>query len=248
MAKQELKLNTQAPNTLDGRQVRALAFMPAREALLDQLLGDFSSSSRRALVVGGGYSPLAQALLDRGFETTVVDPSEEAVEIARSLTPGARFMVAPSVTIDPSLGDFDLVYCADTLETHDHLDQMMGQLAKALAPGGWLILDTVADTVIAKFIYLLAFQRLPFSKIMPSPRYAASRLRNPEAIRLALRNAELSLEKIIGFETGIHWSPGEHGAQTSLGANFRPGDSRRLRVQVERRSSPTCGYLFRRRT
>lgn len=203
MAKQVITLNARGSGILDGRQVRAMAFAPARDQLLHRIFSAGDSSTMRpsrALVIGGGYSPIAGALRDRGFETTAVDPSAAATAIARSGAPEERFSTAPATDLGVEEESFDFVYCADTLEVGDDLDGMIGAAAATARPGATLIFDTVTDTPIAKLIYLLAFQRLPFTRIMPPGRYAASRLRNPRDLERACRRAGVSINAIVGFE------------------------------------------------
>jgi len=198
--RQNIAVNTLGPGVLDGRQVRAMAFAPARDDMLDRVLTGRHLRDGRALLVGGGYSPLAAALRDRGLDTTAIDSSPEATAIARSTTPGATFHTAPATDLGVEPGSFDLVYCADTLEVTHDIDALLAGLATALRQGGTLILDTVTDTLIAKLIYLVAFQRLPFTRIMPPGRYAADRLWNPRDLARACDAAGITVDSVVGFE------------------------------------------------
>lgn len=200
--RQKITLNERGPGVLDGRQVRAMAFAHARDDLLDQVLSGrhLAHGQARALVVGGGYSPLAASLRDRGLDTTAIDSSTTATTIARETTDGVTFRTAPPTALGVEPRSFDLVYCADTLEVASDLDAVMASLSSALRQGGTLILDTVTDTVIAKLIYLLAFQRLPFTQIMPPGRYSAARLRNPRDVELSCAAVGLTVDSVIGFE------------------------------------------------
>lgn len=200
MTRQTIMLNARGPGIVDGRQVRAAAFGLARDQLLDRVLADRGLDGGDALVVGGGYSPLPAALRDRGFTTTAIDSSGEATAIARTLTSGVRFLTAPARDLPVEPGSFDLVYCADTLEVSDDREAVLNALALALRPGGTLILDTVTDTLMAKLIYLLAFQRLALTRIMPADRYSASQLQNPESLRRACELSGLDIDEVIGFE------------------------------------------------
>ncbi|MDF0530388.1 class I SAM-dependent methyltransferase [Tsukamurella sp. 8F] len=179
-----------------------MAFAPARRQLLDQTMHDrgLDGAGSRALVVGGGYSPIAADLRDRGFDVTAVDPSPAATEIARADTPGVTFRTAPPTALGVDSTSFDLVYAADTLEITDDLDTVLAQLSDAARPGSTVVLDTVTDTVIAKLVYLIAFPRLPFTRIMPADRYVSSRLRNPRDLKRACRRAGMNVDSIIGFE------------------------------------------------
>lgn len=201
----KITINARGPDVLDGRQVRAMAFAPARRQLLDRIGCDLGpvGTGGRALVVGGGYSPIPADLRDRGFTVTAIDPSPEATAIARGDTSGVDFRAAPPDALaleDDEMAAFDLVYLADTVEVTDDLDGVLSQVADAARPGGTVVLDTVTDTVVAKIIYLIAFPRLPFTRIMPPGRYAASRLREPARLEDACRRAGLTVNAVVGFE------------------------------------------------
>ena len=203
MRRRKITLNTHGPGIIDGRQIRAAAFVPAREQLLDRILqerADLAHGSRRALVIGAGYSPLPSALRDRGFQTTAIDPSAEATAIAQAHTPQVDFRTASASGLKVEPASFDLVYCTDTLEVDDNLDGVLAAVEKAARPGAVVILDTVTDTAIAKLIYLLVFQRLWFTSIVPPGRYSSDRLRNPLELEEACRRAGLAVDTVIGFE------------------------------------------------
>lgn len=199
MPKQKLALNERGADVLDGRQVRAMAFVPAREQILDRI--DARKSDRgRALVVGGGYSPIAASLRDRGYTTTAVDPSPAATALAEAEVHGITFFTGIPTALGAEDEWFDLVYCADTLEVVDDAVAVLAELARVARPGATIILDTVTDTLIAKLIYLLAFQRLPFTRIMPQRRYSASRLRNPRYLAGACLQLGIAIDSVVGFE------------------------------------------------
>lgn len=203
MMRQQLRLDARGPGILDGRQVRAMAFVPAREQLLDQLLRERRwprAGQRRALVVGGGYSPLPVALRDRGFVTTALDSSASATAIGAADTPEVEWRTARPSEPHVEPASFDLVYCADTLEVEADVDSILAALAAAAKPGATVVLDTVTNTFVARLIYLVAFQRLPWTRIMPSRRYSHDRLRNPSLLIQASQQAGLSIDNVIGFE------------------------------------------------
>lgn len=46
----------------------------------------------------------------------------------------------------------------------------------------------------------MAFQRLPFTRIMPARRYFSDRLRSPVALTEAARHAGIEVHTFVGFE------------------------------------------------
>lgn len=200
-----IRLNTVAPDTLDGRNVRASAFEPARVALLNSSrIEEVSAASgvvdRTALVIGGGYSRLPGLLRDRGFTTTAADSSDEATAIAGRCAEGVTHLVAHPARLPVADAAYDLVYCADTLEVLDDIAPVLAEIQRVARPGATIVLDTVAKTFLAKAIYLLAFQRIPFTRIMPPGRYAAARLRDPGDLAATCASVGIDITEIIGFE------------------------------------------------
>lgn len=188
-----IELDSPAPNTVDGRHIRAVVFQAARLEYIESTLAaaDFAAAGRRALVVGGGRGLLAAGLAARGFDVVSIDPSARATEIAAALAREqgldvvCRTAPAEDLGIEPQ--SFDLAYYADTFEITGDIDRVLDQAHAALKPGGVLMYDTVDRTAVSRLIYLLAFQRFPFARIMPPGRYAASRLRPPAELTEALR-------------------------------------------------------------
>lgn len=196
----QLILNSTADGVIDGRNVRASAFEPARRQLLDSLPRP-TSLPATALVVGGGYSRLPRIVSELGYTTTSADPSEESVAIARDRGTGSvTALVAPATGLPLEDESFDLVYCADTLEVTDDADGVLHELHRVTKPGGTVVFDTVTATPVARLIYLVAFQRLPFTRIMPRGRYRGDRLRRPSTLRTACDAVGLTVETVVGFE------------------------------------------------
>jgi 2-polyprenyl-6-hydroxyphenyl methylase/3-demethylubiquinone-9 3-methyltransferase len=201
-----IELDSRVAGTVDGRQIRAVAFQDVR---LDYVTGTMNSlglaaAGSRALVVGSGRGLLAGGLARLGFAVVAVDPSATATAMAQQAHEHEGLTVehqtAPAE--DPGLGDeaFDLAYYADTLEITAHPDRVIEQAARILKPGGVLIYDTVNRTLLSRLIYLGAFQALPFTRIMPRGRYAAARLRTPAEMVALLDRHGLHNQDICGFK------------------------------------------------
>ncbi|MFJ9852257.1 class I SAM-dependent methyltransferase [Streptomyces sp. NPDC101150] len=195
-----IALDSPDPEAVDGRQIRAAAFQDVRLTYTFTVLeGLGRAASGRALVMGGGRGLLARGLARLGFEVTAVDPSRAATAMARTAAERAGLAIehraAPAE--DPGLpaAAFDLVYLADTLEITSDPDRVIARAAHALKPDGILVYDTVNRTVLSRLVYLVAFQRLPMTRVVPAGRYAARRLRKPAEVaalvaRHGLRHAE----------------------------------------------------------
>jgi 2-polyprenyl-6-hydroxyphenyl methylase / 3-demethylubiquinone-9 3-methyltransferase len=201
-----IELDTRSPDTIDGRQIRAVTFQAVRleyvRGLLDRL--GLTPTGSRALVVGSGRGLLAGGLARLGFDVVAVDPSATATEIAREANQRERLSITHRTADAESLGlddsAFDIAYYADTFEITPHLDQVIQEAARVLKPNGLLIYDTVNRTLLSRLIYLGAFQSLPMTRIMPAGRYSAARLQVPAELTAALGRHGLANEDICGFK------------------------------------------------
>jgi 2-polyprenyl-6-hydroxyphenyl methylase / 3-demethylubiquinone-9 3-methyltransferase len=200
-----IELDSPAPGTVDGRQIRAVAFQDVRMEYVTGVLNSvgLAAAGRRALVAGSGRGLLAGGLARMGFDVVAVDPSATATVMARQAHQHENLTVvhktAPAEDLGMADEVFDLVYIADTLEITDDLDRVIEQAARALKPDGVLIYDTVNRTLLSRLIYLGAFQALPFTRIMPPGRYAAARLRPPAELAALLDRHGLRNQDICEF-------------------------------------------------
>ncbi|MDT0545017.1 MULTISPECIES: class I SAM-dependent methyltransferase [Streptomyces] len=206
-----VELDSPLPETVDGRQIRAVAFQASRLEYVDKTLRSvgLTAAGSRALVVGSGRGLLARGLAGVGFDVVAIDPSASATAIAREAGEreagererfAVRYETAPPEELGVAAAAFDLVYYADTFEVTPALDPVLAEGARALAPDGVLVYDTVNRTLVSRLIYLIAFQRLPMTRIMPPGRYAAERLRTPAEMTEALRRHELRNQDICDFK------------------------------------------------
>jgi 2-polyprenyl-6-hydroxyphenyl methylase/3-demethylubiquinone-9 3-methyltransferase len=201
-----IELDSRAPGTVDGRQIRAVAFQDVRMEYVTGAMKKtgLAAAGSRALVVGSGRGLLAGGLARLGFGVVAVDPSATATTMAREAHErenlAIEHKIAPAADLGLEDGAFDMAYYADTLEITPHPDRVIEQAARVLKPGGVLIYDTVNRTFWSRLIYLGAFQALPLTRIMPPGRYAAARLRTPAELVALLDRHGLRNQDICGFK------------------------------------------------
>ncbi|QFG24507.1 bifunctional 2-polyprenyl-6-hydroxyphenol methylase/3-demethylubiquinol 3-O-methyltransferase UbiG [Actinomadura sp. WMMB 499] len=195
-----IELDSPRPGAIDGRRLRAVAFQDVRM----EYLAKHGLAEGRALVLGGGTGVLPRGLARAGLDVTALDPSPAATRMARDAAATEDLAVehrtARAEDADVPPGSFDLVYVADTFEITGDLDRVVERAARAVRPGGALAYDTVNRTVPAKLVYLGAFQRLPWTRIMPAGRYASDRLRRPSEVAAALSRHGLRPADVCGFK------------------------------------------------
>jgi 2-polyprenyl-6-hydroxyphenyl methylase/3-demethylubiquinone-9 3-methyltransferase len=193
-----IELDTDDPDAIDGRELRAVAFQDVRLQYVRRVLPE---AARHALVVGSGRGRLARGLAGLGLDVVAVDPSATATGLARAAdTAGVAHHTAAPESLPCPDHAFDLVYCADTLETTPDLDGVIREAARVLRPDGVLVYDTVNRTLPGRLVYLVAFQRLPFTRIMPPDRYRADRLRRPGELATVLAAHGLTNQDVCGFK------------------------------------------------
>ena len=201
-----IELDSRDEHAIDGRHVRAVAFQRVRLEYVQASLRTLPTpaSARAALVLGSGKGDLARGLAGLGLRVTAVDPSPVATEVARerSLERGVtvEHVTARAEDLGFADGTFDLVYCADTFEVTERLEAVVSEAARVLRPGGVLFYDTVNRTPLARIIYLGAFQRIGFTRIVPAGRYARSRLRPPEEVVAVMAAHGLESKDVCSFK------------------------------------------------
>ncbi|WP_227983345.1 class I SAM-dependent methyltransferase [Nocardia spumae] len=201
-----IELDSPTPGAIDGRHIRAISFQEVRLTYVVSTLRrlGIDPAGCSALVIGSGRGLLARGLAGLGCRVVALDPSAEATGLAREAARGEAVEYATASAEQPGrYGEtFDIVYCADTFEITDDLDGVLAQVSRLLRPDGVLCYDTVNRTPISRLVYLVAFQSLPFTRIMPRGRYTAARLRTPGEVAATLTAHGLRGDNICSFKPG----------------------------------------------
>jgi ubiquinone/menaquinone biosynthesis C-methylase UbiE len=114
-----------------------------------------ASPGQRVLFVGGMFG-VAAALLAKGLSVTVVDYTDEMVEIGKDRVPGATVSKADLRAL-PFESEFDLVLVVGRVFTHmltdDDLSHAIKGCKRALRKGGALFADNYEDTRVQQTSY-----------------------------------------------------------------------------------------------
>lgn len=184
---------------------------PVRLAFLRQAIDThWSADSRgvrplagkRALDVGCGAGLLCEPLARLGAAVTGVDAAQENIAVA------SAHAVGSGLNIDYRCGDvgglglngYDLVTSMEVIEHVADKAAFLGALAKALVPGGLMVLSTPNRTAASKLLLVEGAERLG---MIPRGTHHWDDFVTPEELGELLRGVGLTM----GVPLGIGWSP-----------------------------------------
>ncbi|MFE0772481.1 class I SAM-dependent methyltransferase [Streptomyces sp. NPDC058861] len=132
-------------DALGAEYEKAFAGSEAHRRSLERLLGRLAPGSRVLDVGSGTGRPTAETLADAGHEVLGVDVSPVMVELASRQVPAASFRCADVRDLPLDDASFDAVCVYFSLLQLDRREQTetVRRLARALRPGGHLVLATV---------------------------------------------------------------------------------------------------------
>jgi ubiquinone/menaquinone biosynthesis C-methylase UbiE len=132
-------------DALGAAYEKAFAHSQAHRRSLDWLLGRLAPGSRVLDVGSGTGRPTAETLARAGHEVLGVDVSPVMTGLATRQVPGATFACADVRDLPLDDGSFHAVCVYFSLLQMDRAQQtaLIGRLARALRPGGSLVLATV---------------------------------------------------------------------------------------------------------
>ena len=163
-------------------------------------------AGRRSLDVGCGAGLLAEPLARMGAAVTGVDAAGEAIAAARAHARGQGLAVdyrhGGIEDVDANSEDrrFDLVTAMEVIEHVTDPAAFAAGLARALAPGGLLVLSTPNRTALSRTMIVTLAEG--FGRI-PRGTHDADRFITPDEMRALLAGAGLEVVDV----TGLAWSP-----------------------------------------
>lgn len=152
-----------ASSSFDERPFRA-----ENQGLLDAFAS--LAPPGRLLDVGCASGWLLKHAAERGWKATGVEPSPAAAEFARSLGLDVRHGDLVVARFEP--GRFDLVYMGDVLEHVPDCRATLAEVARVLAPGGFLYLrGPITTHSLARGLGLALYRALGRDIVLREPPY-----------------------------------------------------------------------------
>ncbi|MFF3846646.1 class I SAM-dependent methyltransferase [Streptomyces sp. NPDC002328] len=132
-------------DALGSAYEKAFAHSEAHRRSLEWLMGRLAPGSRVLDVGSGTGRPTAETLAGAGHDVLGVDVSPVMVDLAARQVPAATFRCADVRELPLEDGSFDAVCVYFSLLQMTRAEQaaLIGRLARALRPGGSLVLATV---------------------------------------------------------------------------------------------------------
>ena len=202
MAREPGLYDRHGPDWWDGstRWLRQLSkLVPARLALFDAVIDDWSGLEVLDLGCGGGF--MAEALARRGACVTGVDPSGPALAAGRLHAAGADLAIdyrqGRGEAVPVATGTMDAVVCVDVLEHVDDLDRVLDEVRRVLKPGGLLLFDTINRTWLAALVMVTLGETV--LGLLPRGTHDPSRFVRPDALRRGLVARGFEVPPFLGF-------------------------------------------------
>lgn len=118
----------------------------ARREILRQVVGAIASGTAPVADVGCGTGGNAAAFADRGHPVLGLDPSEDAIRLARQRFPRVAFQVSDDATNARShLAEGGVLLLTDVLEHVKDDDALLDAAVSAVPVGGHLVITVPAD-------------------------------------------------------------------------------------------------------
>ncbi len=151
---------------------------------------------RRILDIGGGTGRTASALIQNGFEVTVLDRNENIMRFGREIHSSLIFIKGDAYRLPFKSGIFDEVLLEEIVEHFDDQEKAIEEVHRVLRPGGRVILSTPNKYQFRFYIFLLRLVTLRFSELTEHVKSHTSELNSDQLERLFSKFTE---RRVLGI-------------------------------------------------
>jgi len=174
------------------------------ESRVNRVFGKNALRQQEVLEAGCGGGLIAYELARRGALITGIDPSENALAVARAkmqeneLGQSAYFEQGYAESLPYADGSFSVIVCLDVLEHVRDLQTTLKEITRVLAPGGIFIFDTINRTFLARLALIWIGESLPINGL-PSGIHDYQKFIKPDELRNMLIANGLLIGEMTGF-------------------------------------------------
>lgn len=174
------------------------------ESRFNRVFGGSALAQQEILEIGCGGGLLCQGLAERGAIMVGIDPSPNALAVARKII--ERRESGQSVSYQQGLaeqlpyadGSFLAIICLDVLEHVGDLRATLAEIARVLAPGGIFIFDTINRTLIARAVLIWIGENIPGTSLEPGI-HTYEKFIKPRELRSCIAEQGLRVRELVGF-------------------------------------------------
>ncbi|GAC1354107.1 MAG: bifunctional 2-polyprenyl-6-hydroxyphenol methylase/3-demethylubiquinol 3-O-methyltransferase UbiG [Ktedonobacteraceae bacterium] len=174
------------------------------ESRVNRVFGKNALLQQEVLEVGCGGGLIGYELAQRGALIIGIDPSENALEVARDkvqqsgLGQSAYFEQGYAESLPYADGSFSVIVCLDVLEHVRDLHTTIKEITRVLAPGGIFIFDTVNRTFLARLALIWIGEGIPINGLIPGI-HDYQKFIKPKELRDELIANGLLIGEMTGF-------------------------------------------------
>ncbi|HEX9037157.1 MAG TPA: bifunctional 2-polyprenyl-6-hydroxyphenol methylase/3-demethylubiquinol 3-O-methyltransferase UbiG [Ktedonobacterales bacterium] len=159
------------------------------------------------LDVGCGGGLLAEELARWGCAVTGIDPASRALAVAAEHAAASgldiHYVAGAGEALPVGSEAYHIVVCCDTLEHVEDPERVVGEIARALAPGGVFLFDTINRTIASGALAIWLLQEFPLTRILPRHLHVWERFIRPDELLAILERNGLELREVVGLTPRI---------------------------------------------
>ena len=174
------------------------------EACITRVFGERAIEQQEILEVGCGGGLICEQLARRKATMVGIDPSQEALEVARAhaqqagLGQSIFYEQGYAEALPYADGSFSVIVCLDTLEHVRDLKATIREIARVLAPGGVFVFDTINRTWLARVLLIWYGEHFPSGGLVPGVHNYHDFIK-PKELRGLLTGSGLQIREVTGF-------------------------------------------------
>jgi len=107
-----------------------------------RMLDRYVVSKGTFLEIGSSGGFMTEAMRERGYRCTGVEPDAPGVTYAQEHYPGSTFINGFFQAVEAELGQFDAIYCSEVIEHVPEPESFVAAIGRHLSPGGVVNITT----------------------------------------------------------------------------------------------------------